>query len=97
MTTTVETNVVTGEVTIHVWTEEEAAARIVRMNPLQWDNLRSFRNELLVESDNYVQPDRWDTYTTQQQLSWATYRQTLRDLPQNTIVPFNPVWPVKPE
>ncbi len=28
---------------------------------------------------------------------WATYRQTLRDLPANTSDPRNPIWPTKPE
>ena len=27
---------------------------------------------------------------------WATYRQTLRDLPANTADPSNPTWPTKP-
>lgn len=28
--------------------------------------------------------------------SWIDYRQALRDLPANTVDPFNPVWPQEP-
>lgn len=30
-------------------------------------------------------------------LAWQPYRQALRDLPENTIDPTNPVWPTPPE
>ena len=96
MTTTVDTNAITGEVTIRDWTEEEVIARIVRLTPLQWSSLRSQRNNLLDKSDSHVLPDRWANYTTEQQLAWTIYRQALRDLPENTTDPFNPVWPVMP-
>lgn len=96
MYTTVETNVVTGEVTVHQWTQEEIDARKARLTPMMWNLLREERNSKLAESDTYVLPDRWSTYTSEQQTTWATYRQALRDLPQNTTDPFNPVWPEKP-
>lgn len=31
------------------------------------------------------------------QAAWAIYRQSLRDLPDNTPDPANPVWPTKPQ
>lgn len=96
MHTTVETNAVTGEVTVREWTQEEINARIARLTPMQWDSLRSERNDLLAKSDAYVLPDRWAAYTTAQQSAWAAYRQELRDLPENTTDPLNPVWPVAP-
>lgn len=96
MSTTVVTNPVSGEITVVIWTQEEIQARIQRMTPVMWDNLRSERNARLGESDAYVLPDRWAAYTTEQQSAWAVYRQALRDLPQNTTDPFNPVWPIKP-
>ena len=95
--TAIDTNALTGEVTTRELTGEEISARKERLTPMAWNSLREERNRLLSNSDNYVLPDSWDTYTTEQQLSWATYRQALRDLPQNTIDPFDPVWPVKPE
>lgn len=55
------------------------------------DFLRKKRNELLLTSD-------WTQLADAQvnKDAWASYRQELRDLPQNTTDPFNPVWPVKP-
>lgn len=36
------------------------------------------------------------TLTDEQASAWASYAQTLRDLPENTADPVNPVWPVAP-
>lgn len=96
MYTTVDTNAVTGEVTIREWTQEEIDARKARLTPMQWDNLRAERNRLLEQSDAHVLPDRWAAYDDAKKLEWSTYRQALRDLPANTSDPFEPVWPVKP-
>ena len=93
---TVETNVVTGQVTVREWTQEEIDARIARLTPMQWDTLREERNSRLATSDIYVAMDRWDTYTEDKKQEWRDYRQALRDLPENTTDPFNPVWPIKP-
>lgn len=57
-----------------------------------WSELRSRRDSLLRESD-------W-TQTLDAPVNredWATYRQALRDLPENTVDPANPVWPTPPE
>ncbi len=94
--TTVDTNAVTGKVTVREWTAEEVEARKVRLTPLAWNSLRRERNQKLVESDIYVAMDRWDTYTLGQKRDWREYRQALRDLPNTTVDPFNPVWPSKP-
>lgn len=59
-------------------------------------SLRAQRDILLAQSDIYVLPDRWDSYTSIQKTQWATYRQALRDLPDNIADPLNPEWPVKP-
>ena len=56
-----------------------------------WDRLRAERNKRLAETDWWVLPDRTPT---DEQLA---YRQALRDLPDNTEDPENPVWPTKPE
>ena len=89
-------NVQTGETTVVSFTPEEEAQFWERRTPLAWNSLRVERNQLLADSDAYVLPDRWAAYTAAQQSAWATYRQELRDLPQNTTDPFNPVWPVAP-
>lgn len=56
------------------------------------DELRSTRNLLLKSSDWTQVPD-----APVDQAAWATYRQQLRDLPNNTEDPANPAWPTKPE
>lgn len=37
------------------------------------------------------------TLTTEQATAWAVYAQELRDLPETTTDPANPVWPEAPE
>lgn len=58
-----------------------------------WDDLRSERNYRLSACDWTQGRDIPDSVA----LPWAAYRQELRNLPQNTQDPFNPVWPVQPE
>lgn len=73
--------------------------------------LRAKRNDLLAETDYIEMPTKWATLTADQQAAWATYRNALRDLPQNSpnaelhwndsytqlTTWVNVVWPVKPE
>lgn len=94
--TTTETNAETGEVIIREWTQDEIAARLERLMPLQWQALREERDKLLKTSDIYVLPDRWDGYDAATRAAWASYRQALRDLPANTADPANPSWPTQP-
>lgn len=61
----------------------------------QWLAFREERNRRLAECD-------WTQVTdvpliAQDKATWATYRQALRDLPENTEDPANPVWPEKPD
>lgn len=58
--------------------------------------LRGERDQRLIESDKGVQADLWANMDVATKAEWATYRQSLRDLPQNTPDPANPGWPVKP-
>ena len=60
------------------------------------DRLREERNQLLLQSDVNVVPDRWKSMDVATQNLWATYRQALRDLPANTDDPTNITWPEKP-
>jgi hypothetical protein len=56
-----------------------------------WERLRLRRDGLLAQSDHRMVPDApWD------QAPWTTYRQALRDLPDNTTDPRIAVWPVIP-
>lgn len=61
-----------------------------------WVKLRLERDRLLLLSD-------WtDTDAAKQRLSpdmqnrWASYREALRDLPENTSDPLDPTWPEAP-
>lgn len=57
----------------------------------KWSTLRETRDDLLVQSDwTQVSDAPVDAD------AWATYRQTLRDLPANTADPETPSWPTKP-
>ena len=56
-----------------------------------WILLRRHRDNLLKDSDWTQVPDA--PVNTN---NWATYRQTLRDLPSNTTDPNNVVWPSTP-
>lgn len=56
-----------------------------------WQMLRMTRDQMLAASDWTQVPD-----APVDQAAWATYRQALRDLPENTTDPANPIWPSKP-
>lgn len=57
-----------------------------------WAALRAERNALLPACDWTQVAD-----APVDAAAWAVYRQALRDLPQNTTDPFNPIWPTPPE
>ena len=56
----------------------------------QWKELRRERNRLIAETDYLALSDA----TLSEDM--RTYRQALRDLPDNTSDPANPTWPSKP-
>ena len=58
--------------------------------------VRAERDRLLAESDLMVMPDRWSAMSVDQQAAWSTYRQALRDLPQQAGFPWSVDWPEKP-
>jgi hypothetical protein len=64
-----------------------------------WAELRFDRDQkLLTEIDPIVtNPLRWSSLSETQQEAYATYRQELLDLPDNTTDPRNPVWPTPPQ
>ena len=62
----------------------------------EWSQIRAARNSSLIESDLYVMPDRWATYTQDEQHAWTVYRKALRDIPQTYLDPKEVVWPQKP-
>jgi len=61
-------------------------------NKLAWDQIRNQRQPLLNSSDWTQTTD----YNGSNKAAWATYRQALRDIPQNQTDPNNIVWPTLP-
>ena len=59
-----------------------------------WEILRGIRASILSKTDWTQVPDVPLTDAKKQE--WATYRQTLRDLPANTTDPSSPTWPTQP-
>jgi hypothetical protein len=88
---TVQTDAVTGAQTIIPFSAEEIATVEANAIADAWVSLRSERDRLLSASDWTQVAD-----APVDQVAWANYRQALRDLPENTTDPFNPVWPEKP-
>jgi hypothetical protein len=60
----------------------------------EWARVRSRRNSHLKSCDFTQLADA--PLTTQEKSDWATYRQALRDVPQNTVNPFDVTWPTLP-
>lgn len=54
--------------------------------------VRSIRNNLLFKSDWSQLPDVPEKIKT----VWASYRQELRDLPEQPEFPYNIIWPIEP-
>ena len=59
-----------------------------------WTALRAERDALLVSSDWTQASD--SPLTDEAKAEWVTYRESLRDLPENTDDPANPTWPTPP-
>lgn len=60
----------------------------------QWLELRLKRDKLLQECDFTQLPDA--PLTAEKKAEYTVYRQALRDLPDNTLDPLNPIFPQKP-
>jgi len=60
-----------------------------------WANLRKERDAFLASSDWTQASD--SPLTDEVKTTWATYRETLRNLPANTPDPADPTWPTPPE
>jgi hypothetical protein len=58
---------------------------------------RAERDRLLADSDKHTLADRWAAMSAAQQTAWATYRQALRDVPEQPGFPQSIQWPIKPE
>lgn len=65
-----------------------------QLTEMKWEALRQERDRLLYQTDWTQLPV--NPLTVEQKVSWETYRQELRDLPDNTIDINNVVWPTPP-
>jgi hypothetical protein len=74
---------------------DNAIAEYVNSSIRGWASLRKKRNGLLVSSDWTQASD--SPLTDEAKAEWATYRETLRNLPANTPDPDSPTWPTPPE
>lgn len=60
------------------------------------EEVRHRRDVFLQKSDIYVLPDRWDSYSLEERSNWSTFRQELRDLPNQEGFPYTINWPTAP-
>lgn len=64
---------------------------------VETEESRNQRDRLLAELDSLVgNPLRFASYTDQQKVDLANYRQALLDVPQQSGFPLDVVWPIKP-
>ena len=65
-----------------------------QLTEAKWEALRQERDRLLYQTDWTQLPV--NPLTAEQKVAWETYRQELRDLPDNTPDIDNVVWPTPP-
>lgn len=79
-------------------TQEQIDAELARLlaayNP-EAEEARAQRDGLLAQSDWTQMPD--SPLSDAKKAEWSTYRQALRDVPNQPGFPSNINWPVKPE
>jgi hypothetical protein len=64
--------------------------------PLDWEEIRYWRDYALVSSDIFTNSDRWEDLTDTQKTELKTFRRTLRDIPQTYSNAEDVIFPVKP-
>ena len=62
---------------------------------VKWELIRRYRNELLARCDWTQLPDA--SLTLDEKQAWAAYRQELRDIPDNFLLPLEVVFPNEPQ
>jgi hypothetical protein len=83
------------ENTISKPTESELRAFDAEVSlEVRWDLVRNKRNKLLTACDWTQLAD--SPLDTGQKAAWASYRQQLRNIPQQSVEPENVIWPTQP-
>ena len=77
-------------------TQEEKDAEEKQALDIAWYNLRSQRDSLLLQSDIFILPDRWEEMDASVKQAWKDYRKQLRDLTNTVKDPRDSVFPTKP-
>ena len=97
---TFDTDVITAEadrVTLVHRVREMTAEEITERDALALEQLREERNKKLVASDWTQAPDHSSPLADAKKEEWATYRQSLRDLPTTVDITTWPIpWPDEP-
>ena len=80
-------------------TFDEDTEQWVWNESLSWALLRQERDDMLLNNVDPIvsNPLRWAALSSEKQQVYATFRQTLLDLPANTTDPRNITWPTKPD
>ena len=74
------------------------AQEIADRDESNMDNLREERDQKLIDSDWTQAPDHSSPLGDAKKAEWATYRQSLRNLPATADISLWPdVWPTEPE
>ena len=73
----------------------KSAEWLENKNNEAWRKIRKERNQLLKDSDYIMFPDI--TISAEKKEEWETYRQALRDIPQDYDSPDEVVYPTKPK
>ena len=68
------------------------AGLVQAQEDFDWQGVRIERDSLLSDSDHVLMPD----YPLEDKSDWETYRQSLRDIPQEFATPDVVVWPDSP-
>ena len=77
-----------------VMSDELASEIIAYETAKKAAEVRKMRNQLLVKSDSYMLSDRPESESIISK--WKTYREALRDLPEQSGFPWDVVFPEKP-
>jgi hypothetical protein len=85
-----------GEEPFHFPTPEEEQAAAAAQEAALAQQVRAERNRGLIATDYTELPNNQARFTAKEQAAWASYRQALRDVPQQDGFPTTINWPAKP-
>lgn len=64
---------------------------------IESNKIRDYRDSLLNNCDlQHCNPEKWTAMSDTEKLSWANYKQSLRDIPTQSEFPYTVNWPTIP-